>query len=179
MNTEPRYFNNEQLGGLLTATYKQKATSMSMYKGIDLEYVHIPSYASWIDENKNASQSSMKVATAPPKSEPSTVSPPSPSQVPQTPSKQPFNIPSAILASGISLPSPAPRSPRKAPDLMSTKEPLSLPTTTNHFRRFAAKSGPIWWIQDRAEEILLWKRGWKLTAAWMSAYAFLCKIRLL
>ena len=141
-----------------------------------MDHAHIPSYATRIDpQTPNAPA---KVETRPPQSDHSAVTPQSLSREPPTP-KQPFNIPSAILASGISLPSPAPRSPRKAPDLMSTKEPLSLPTTTNHFRRFAAKSGPIWWIQDRAEEILLWKRGWKLTAAWMSAYAFLCKIRLL
>ncbi|EJC98532.1 uncharacterized protein FOMMEDRAFT_114364 [Fomitiporia mediterranea MF3/22] len=57
---------------------------------------------------------------------------------------------------------------------MSTRELLSLPTTTTHFRRFAAKSGPIWWLQDRIEEILMWKKGWKVTTAWMMTYAFIC-----
>ncbi|KAL5482477.1 hypothetical protein ACEPAI_9071 [Sanghuangporus weigelae] len=138
-----------------------------------MDYVPIPSYAKLIDD-KHSNSRAAKVATRPPKSENATISPPSPATVPQSPTKQPFNIPSAILAAGISIPSPSPRTTRKAPQLLSTREPLSLPTTTTHFRRFAARSGPIFWVQDRTEEIIMWKKGWKVTTAWMMAYAFIC-----
>ena len=139
-----------------------------------MDYVQIPSYARRIDDDHVPSKET-KIATRPPKSEPTTVSPPSPTTVPQSPTKQPFNISSAILAAGISIPSPSSRTTRKAPQLLSTREPLSLPTTTTHFRRFAAKSGPIFWFQDRVEEIIMWKKGWKVTTAWMMAYAFICE----
>ncbi|KAH6888820.1 integral peroxisomal membrane peroxin-domain-containing protein [Coprinopsis sp. MPI-PUGE-AT-0042] len=58
--------------------------------------------------------------------------------------------------------------------LLSTKDPLSLPIMTNNFKRFVSKIGPVFWLQDRGEEILLWKRGWKVTSTWMALYAFLC-----
>ncbi|KAI5116586.1 hypothetical protein M0805_009229 [Coniferiporia weirii] len=137
-----------------------------------LNYVQIPSYATRLDGQ--SSHSSLKIATSPPKSELSTVAPPPRVPPPQSPTRQPFNIPSAILASGISVSGPTPRTPRKAPNLLSTREPLSLPTTTAHFRRFASRSGPLFWLQDRIEEILMWKKGWKVTLAWMAAYTFLC-----
>ncbi|KAG6915800.1 hypothetical protein DXG01_009801 [Tephrocybe rancida] len=63
---------------------------------------------------------------------------------------------------------------RKGPQLLTTKEPLSIPITTANFKRFVAKSGPIFWMQDRVEEVVLWKRGWRVTAVWMAAYAFFC-----
>ena len=115
-----------------------------------------------------------KVETRPPQSDHSAVTPQSPSRELPTP-KQPFNIPSAILASGIAIPSPSPRNPRKKTGLSSSKEPLSLPITTNNFRRFALRSGPIFWLQDRIEEIIMWKKSYKVTAAWMGTYAFLCE----
>lgn len=58
---------------------------------------------------------------------------------------------------------------------MSTKDPLSIPIMTVNFKRFTSKVGPVYWMQDRIEEILTWKKGWKVTAVWMSAYAFLCE----
>ncbi|EAU82496.2 hypothetical protein CC1G_08247 [Coprinopsis cinerea okayama7 len=45
---------------------------------------------------------------------------------------------------------------------------------TNNFKRFVSKIGPVFWLQDRIEEIVLWKRGWKVTLTWMALYAFLC-----
>ncbi|KAF8177855.1 integral peroxisomal membrane peroxin-domain-containing protein [Pholiota molesta] len=58
--------------------------------------------------------------------------------------------------------------------LLSTKDPLSLPIMSVNFKRFVTIVGPVFWLQDRVEEILLWKRGWMRTAVWMCAYAFLC-----
>lgn len=149
-----------------------------------MDAIDIPSYASRLDVDPSSlgTRQGTKVAVAPPKSDHGIVSPSSPRQTPPTPTKQPFNIPSAILASGISLPSPTPRNSRKVngksgtdANLLSTREPLSIPTTTTHFRRFAGKSGPIFWFQDRVEEVLMWKTGQKVTLAWMGAIAFLCE----
>lgn len=137
-----------------------------------MDYVQIPSFASRIDSQ--LPNAPAKVETKPPQSDHLSVTPQSSSREPPTP-KQPFNIASAILASGIAIPSPSPRNPRKKTGLLSSKEPLSLPTTTNNFRRFALRSGPIFWLQDRVEEIVMWKKSYKVTAAWMCTYAFLCK----
>lgn len=143
----------------------------------DTDYISIPACASRIEDptSPRTSKYSPKVATAPPSSNYGAISPSSMQQLPPTPTKVPFNIASTILASGISIPSPSPREPRKQQGLLSTKEPLSLPITTANFRKFAAKSGPVFWFQDRVEEILTWKKGWKVTTAWTSAYAFLCE----
>ncbi|KZT56865.1 hypothetical protein CALCODRAFT_550643 [Calocera cornea HHB12733] len=57
---------------------------------------------------------------------------------------------------------------------MSTRQPMSVGTTTVNFRRFVPRSGVVFWVLDRVEEVLMWKRGWRVTAAWMAGYAFLC-----
>jgi len=57
---------------------------------------------------------------------------------------------------------------------MTTKDPLSIPIMSVNFKRFTSKIGPVYWMQDRIEEVVTWKKGWKVTAVWMSAYAFLC-----
>ncbi|EIW81127.1 hypothetical protein CONPUDRAFT_137212 [Coniophora puteana RWD-64-598 SS2] len=65
--------------------------------------------------------------------------------------------------------------PRGQPHtLLSTRDPLSIPITTVNFRRFVGKIGPLFWLQDRIEEIVAWKRGWKVTSVWIAAYGFLC-----
>ncbi|KAG6332158.1 hypothetical protein ID866_6930 [Astraeus odoratus] len=74
------------------------------------------------------------------------------------------------LFSGIS----SPRSPQSTHALLSSRDPLSLPTITTNFRRFVAKVGPIFWLQDRIEEVILWKKDWKRTAVWLAAYGFIC-----
>ncbi|KAH8833406.1 integral peroxisomal membrane peroxin-domain-containing protein [Flagelloscypha sp. PMI_526] len=58
--------------------------------------------------------------------------------------------------------------------LLSTRDPISLPIMTNNFKRFVSIVGPIFWVQDRVEEILLWKRGFRVSATWMGIYVFLC-----
>lgn len=83
-----------------------------------------------------------------------------------------------LLSSALQLPANAPAAPRmhggKGVKLLSTRDPLSIPITTTNFRRFVAKSGPIFWLQDRVEEIVLWRKSWKYTLVWMAAYAFIC-----
>jgi hypothetical protein len=89
-----------------------------------------------------------------------------------------MNLIQAVLASALSASaSPAPSSPRKtASKLLSTRDQLSIPTTTVNFRRFVSRTGFVFWLQDRIEEIVMWRKGWRVTGAWMGAYAFLCKI---
>lgn len=84
-------------------------------------------------------------------------------------------IPAAALEGGAELPA----NPRQKLDpekytLLSTKDPLSLPIMTNNFKRFVSKVGPVFWVQDRVEEIFTWKRGWKTTCTWMAIYTFIC-----
>ncbi|KAI6030596.1 hypothetical protein F5J12DRAFT_801609 [Pisolithus orientalis] len=81
---------------------------------------------------------------------------------------------SAPSSTGLSLFTTSPRSGQTSQKLLSARDPLSLPIMTNNFRRFVAKVGPVFWLQDRIEEIILWKRGWKRTAVWLAVYGFIC-----
>jgi len=58
--------------------------------------------------------------------------------------------------------------------LISNKDPLSIQITTVNFKRFVERVGPVFWLQDRIEEVVLWKTGWKRTAMCLAVYAFLC-----
>ena len=89
-----------------------------------------------------------------------------------------MNLTQAILTSALSASSnPTPSSPRKtAGKLLSTRDQLSIPITAVNFRRFVSRTGSVFWLQDRIEEIVMWRKGWRVTGAWMGAYAFLCKI---
>ncbi|KAF9458809.1 hypothetical protein BDZ94DRAFT_1312920 [Collybia nuda] len=99
-----------------------------------------------------------------------------------SPTSTTFSIlPQMLLSSTLgagSFPSSADETPGDG-KLLTTRVGLSLPTTTNNFKRFVAKSGPIFWFQDRVEEIVMWRRGWRVTGMWMAAYAFLCYYPLL
>ncbi|KAL8277720.1 hypothetical protein RQP46_009842 [Phenoliferia psychrophenolica] len=55
----------------------------------------------------------------------------------------------------------------------SSKEPLSLQTTSNNFRKFVQKSGPIFAAQDSAEAVLRWDDTPR-TVFFGVAWAFLC-----
>ncbi|KAF8836389.1 hypothetical protein BDN67DRAFT_334839 [Paxillus ammoniavirescens] len=85
-----------------------------------------------------------------------------------TPSAPPSTT--SIISTAIATPNP--RAPPYT--LLSTRDSLSLPIMTSNFRRFIAKIGPVFWLQDRIEEIVLWKKGWRRTTVWLAAYAFLC-----
>ncbi|XP_006460480.1 hypothetical protein AGABI2DRAFT_184925 [Agaricus bisporus var. bisporus H97] len=86
------------------------------------------------------------------------------------------SVPPAANSSGTPVTSPTTANSRRKEKttLLTSKDPLSLPIMTNNFKRFVAKVGPVFWFQDRVEEILFWKRGWKHTATWMALYTFLC-----
>ena len=94
-----------------------------------------------------------------------------------------FQIPDTTLPSSPTTnstnPVGVPTNPRKVlqtgeTPLLSNREPLAIFTTGTNFRRFVAKSGPAFWFQDRVEEVVMWRKGWKVTGVWMAGYAFLC-----
>ncbi|GBE83091.1 hypothetical protein SCP_0501370 [Sparassis crispa] len=143
-----------------------------------LEYVEIPSYATRLHSNvpNHDIRPATKIVTSLPHPERATVSLSSPpTSQPGSPSV--FNMPQMLLSSALQLPANVPATPRNtgnASRLITTRDPLSIPITTVNFKRFVAKAGPVFWLQDRFEEILMWKKGWKYTLVWMAAYAFLC-----
>lgn len=138
-----------------------------------MDYVDIPPVAHRISpDNARSTQPQPRIQTS--------VNPAHSSTTPTEPALSPAktmlsNLPTMLLAStaGIST-SGTFSAQRGSGTLISTRDPLSIPITTVNFRRFVAKVGPIFWLQDRIEEILTWKRGWKVTTVWMSVYAFLC-----
>ncbi|KAF8827825.1 hypothetical protein HHX47_DHR4000584 [Lentinula edodes] len=60
--------------------------------------------------------------------------------------------------------------------LLSNKDPLSIQITSVNFKRFIERVGPVFWLQDRLEEIVFWRRGSKVTGTWLAVYCFLCYI---
>ncbi|KAH9933173.1 integral peroxisomal membrane peroxin-domain-containing protein [Epithele typhae] len=147
-----------------------------------MDYVEIPSYATRLRSAKPTDdlRPAPKIVTSLPRPEHSPVrSTTGMPAAPMSPSKGGSNLTSMLLSSALQLPVNAPAAPRdygsgKGARLLSTRDPLSIPITTTNFRRFVSKSTPIFWLQDRVEEIVLWKKSWKYTLVWMAAYAFLC-----
>ena len=140
------------------------------------DYVDIPACATVVPpEAKNHPDS--KSHTSLPPTSPATDDSPSPTSTQgNTPTRTVFgNLPSLLLTSSLQIPTNAlSENPRNGSQLMSTRDPLSVPTTTVNFRRFISRLGPVFWLQDRVEEIVTWKKGWKVTVIWMIAYSFLC-----
>jgi len=142
---------------------------------LTMDYVDIPSVANRLS-SKDARptqpppriQASVKPVHS--STTPTEPTPPSPAKTMLS------NLPAMLLASTAGIPTSG-NSPgqRGSGTLISTQDPLSIPTTTVNFRRFVSKVGPIFWLQDRIEEILMWKRGWKVTTVWMAVHAFLCQ----
>ncbi|KAF8514786.1 integral peroxisomal membrane peroxin-domain-containing protein [Gautieria morchelliformis] len=91
---------------------------------------------------------------------------------PSSPTRQ--TISNLLLSSTLHFPNPPPASHCDGVRLLSTREPLSLQVTTANFRRFVSRSRPIFWLQDRIEEVFMWRKGGKVTLTWMVIYAFLC-----
>lgn len=90
-----------------------------------------------------------------------------------------FSFTNMLINSALNLPSTqgevSPRGPAHA--LLSSRDPLSIPITTTNFRRFVGKVGFIFWLMDRAEEIIMWRKGWKYTSSWIVLFAALCEPR--
>lgn len=142
-------------------------------------WVEIPPYASPI-ASRNQEQASTQTELAPPSSP--NVSKPTPDAPAHTRSVSTSsltgNFTNTIISAALNVPTPTtPSDPRKtAGRLLSTRDSLSIPITAVNFRRFVSKSGAVFWLQDRIEEVIFWRKGWKVTAAWMAAYSFLCAL---
>ncbi|CAK9785624.1 unnamed protein product [Cutaneotrichosporon oleaginosum] len=68
---------------------------------------------------------------------------------------------------------PSNHPPGRARELTSQREGLGLNVMSNNFRRFVTKVGPIFWLQDRVEEVLFWQKpSW--TWAWLLTWTFIC-----
>ena len=137
--------------------------------------IHIPSCARRL---QNKGLPTPKIRTSLPRPQKTSKSvPPSPS----SPSRKAMNylglnLPQLLLSPALpSAPTPNPRSGTTS--LISSRDPLSIPMTTTNFRRFVARVGPVFWLQDRVEEILMWKKGWKATSVWITLYAAICAYR--
>lgn len=66
--------------------------------------------------------------------------------------------------------------PGRPRELSTQREQLSLPLVSNNFRRFVTKVGPLFWVQDRIEEILFWRKPiW--TWAWIMTWTLTCASR--
>ncbi|KAI0059633.1 hypothetical protein BV25DRAFT_1061236 [Artomyces pyxidatus] len=144
-----------------------------------LSYVEIPTYATRLPGKpspKETVRPTPKITTAIPHSDSVSESPAMPSSAQlNSPSRVFGNLPGLLLASSLQIPANAPAAnPRTGIQLLSTRDPLSVPITTVNFRRFISKIGPVWWLQDRIEEVLMWRKGWKVTVMWMALYTFIC-----
>ncbi|KAF7968953.1 hypothetical protein HWV62_28797 [Athelia sp. TMB] len=159
-----------------------------------LEYVQIPPYATRLSPNSHRAQPKVESTLPSPLRRASTFkSPASPINV-TTIGGQAISLLPQLLLSSVNIPtdasgsegtkqpasgtsaSPSPAGSRiiSKTKLLSSRDPLSIPISTANFRRFVAKVGPVFWLQDRVEEIILWRRGWRVTGSWMALYAFLC-----
>lgn len=81
---------------------------------------------------------------------------------------------SAALPSISKTTPPADTQQSKKPKLLSQDPPVSVPLLTIAFRRFIVKVTPIFYVQDRVEEVLLWKRGPRVGFMWAAAWGALC-----
>lgn len=159
-----------------TSSYSNLGASMAA-----IDYVDIPASAMRLQCSSSADANDLrpatKIVTSLPHPESASRGTPSTPTTVQSPSRSGFNLQQALLSSTFQLPANAPSAPRATkgtPKLLSTRDPLSIPITTVNFKRFVAKVGPVFWLQDRIEEIVMWRKGWKYTAVWMCAYTFLC-----
>ncbi|KDQ50506.1 hypothetical protein JAAARDRAFT_74158 [Jaapia argillacea MUCL 33604] len=139
----------------------------------DIDYVEIPTYATLLQSSSTPHDIRLAPTITTPLPHPTPSSSASSPTAPTSPAKAlAFNLPQMLLSS-IPTPPPGPRG-AKTIGLLSNKDPLSIPITSANFRRFVSKSGPVFWVQDRIEEVVMWRRGGRVTGVWMAGYAFLC-----
>lgn len=66
-----------------------------------------------------------------------------------------------------------PGAPGRIRMLSSQREGLTLNNMTNNFRRFVSRAGFIFWLMDRVEEVMFWRKPvW--TWAWIICWGFIC-----
>ncbi|KAJ7255426.1 integral peroxisomal membrane peroxin-domain-containing protein [Mycena haematopus] len=150
-----------------------------------LDYIEVPASASRLRQSQSDSTHDIrrapKIVTSLPHPKPPIIHrrTDSASSIVTSPAKNAVNlIPQLLLSSLPSNPpqqGPSnPRAKQQSNTLLSSRDPLSVPILTVNFKRFIERVGPIFWLQDRIEEIVLWKRGGKVTSVWIAAYAFFC-----
>jgi hypothetical protein len=133
------------------------------------------------DDPPAASRLSPKDTQPPPRTQTSvkpTCSSLAPTESPAPAPAKPMlsNLPALLLASTAGIPTSGNLfSQHGLGTLLSTRDPLYTPIATVNFRRLMSKVGAIFWLRDRIEEVFIWKRGWKVTSAWMTTYVFFCQ----
>ena len=158
-----------------------------------LDYIDIPVGATRLrslSNTKNAKSHDIRPAPKITTSIPNPSPPPSPTSMKRRPSI--LSSTAASLASpslslfpqlmlSASLPPLSPNPSATPPPAsntdhshLSSRDPLSLPIMSTNFKRFVSIIGPVFWLQDRVEEIMLWKTGPTRTLIWMAAYSFIC-----
>ncbi|KAF5389201.1 hypothetical protein D9757_003387 [Collybiopsis confluens] len=144
-----------------------------------LDYLSVPHAAARLHNQSQSPSLSIrpaaKIRTSLPQPPPQSAA-----ESPISPPSSAFNLLPQILLSS-SLPSDSlaandhnQKRKQTSNRLLSNKDPLSIPLTSVNFKRFVERVGPIFWLQDRVEEILFWRRGKRLTGSWLAAYAFFC-----
>lgn len=145
-----------------------------------IDYIDIPPWASRIKSTPAKSKSRCRPTPSPIRTSLPHPQPDHPHPQPTSllsPTNAALNfLPNVLMSSVPTIPPHEKPKKRKTgqPPLLSVKDPLSLTIMSANFRRFVSKVGPVFWLQDRVEEIALWRRGWKVTSTWIAAYAFLC-----
>ena len=135
------------------------------------EYVDLPPCATYLTR-REASVSQRPAAIALPRAQSFSGA----QQLTPASPKAGFNMASMLMSVSMNIPAPpaAPQQVAGQGALLSNRLQLSIPVTTVNFTRFVSRAGPIFWVQDRVEEIFMWRKGNAYTAAWISGYAFLC-----
>ena len=139
-----------------------------------LDYIDIPIGATRLRNTKNAKSHDIrpapKIITAVPNPSP----PPSPTSMRRKPSilASPATslapptlslIPQLMLSASLppSLPNPSATAPAASKTdpihatLLSSRDPPSFPIMTINFKRFLSIVEPVFWLQDRVEEVIL------------------------
>ncbi|KAG8805646.1 hypothetical protein FRC17_005407 [Serendipita sp. 399] len=142
-------------------------------------WVHIPPYAAPIVQNSaedSVTQTEIAVPSSPAAPQTTREKPSTAHSKAGSSSFIAGNFTNAVISAALNAPTPVtPSDPRKTEGrLLSTRDSLSIPITAVNFRRFVSKSGAVFWLQDRVEEIIFWRKGWKVTVSWMAAYSFIC-----
>ncbi|KAF9187684.1 hypothetical protein BGZ49_004032 [Haplosporangium sp. Z 27] len=112
----------------------------------------------------SSSQPLQSLVEKPPKQEPASVS--------ATPTAKPTKgnfLEEAIISAAIRMSLPADVSALPQNDHPA----LSIQVTTINFTRFVHKSTAVFWFQDKAEDIILWKDPWNTTFV-LVVYCFVC-----
>ena len=135
-----------------------------------LDYAPVPIYASLMPVESGSSQINQGDA----KTSPNSLQPLSIARDSSHTRPGSLNLSNILISSAVNIPntSPSPRGSSGA--LLSTRDSLALQLLTNNFRRFVSRVGSLFWIIDRVEEIIMWRKGWTHTVPWILGYGLIC-----